>query len=98
MKINKNILIKVSFAIGFSISIYGAYLKISHIHGQVILMAIGVMAYLIFILIALNEIFSSPRINKSEKIMWTICLFLLGPITGFVYLLSGRKRIISISE
>ena len=98
MKINKNILIKVSFAIGFSISVYGAFLKISHMHGQVVLLAIGSIAYLIFILIALNEIFSSPRINKTEKIMWTICLFLLGPIAGFLYLLSGRKRIIPVSE
>jgi nitric oxide reductase large subunit len=98
MKINKNILIKILFAIGFSITAYGAYLKISHIHGHVVLFAIGVIANLIFILIALNEIFSSSRIKKTEKIMWTICLFLLGSIAGFVYLLSGRKRIIPVSE
>lgn len=97
-KIFRDTLLNISFAVGFSISIYAAYLKTFHLHGSVVLLVIGGLSTLIFILIALNEIFSSTRINKSEKIMWTICLILLSSISGFVYLLSGRKRIIPISE
>jgi hypothetical protein len=91
-------LINTSFAIGFSISIYAAYLKTYHLHSSVVLLAFGGIATLIFILTALNEIFGSTRIKKSEKIMWTICIILLSFLAGFVYLLSGRKRIIPVSE
>jgi hypothetical protein len=85
-KIFRDTLLNISFAVGFSISIYAAYLKTFHLHGSVVLLVIGGLSTLIFILIALNEIFSSTRINKSEKIMWTICLILLSSISGFVYL------------
>jgi hypothetical protein len=98
MKIKSSILIKTSFAFVFSISIYETYLKISHIYIPHLLLAIGGIATLVFILIALDEIFRSTRINKPEKIMWTICIILLSPISGFVYLLTGRKRIIPIFQ
>ncbi|MCX6326519.1 MAG: hypothetical protein NT144_07705 [Bacteroidia bacterium] len=96
--ITRDTLINTSFSIGFSITIYEAYLKTYHLHGAVVLLVLGGIATLTFILTALNEIFSSTRIKKSEKIMWTICILLLSYLAGFVYLLSGRKRIIPISE
>ena len=92
----RDTLINISFAVGFGISIYAAYLKTFHVNTSVALLVLGGIATLTFILTSLNEVFGSTRINKSEKIMWTICLILLTYISGFVYLLSGRKRIISV--
>ena len=86
--------INVSFAIGFSLTSYVAYLKTYHQHIPVLLLLLGIIATLVFIWMALSEVYSSQRITKSEKIMWTICLILLFNLAGFVYLLAGRKRIL----
>jgi hypothetical protein len=94
----RDTLINTSFSIGFCITIYESYLKTFHLHGSVVLLVLGGIATLTFMLTALNEIFGSTRIKKSEKIMWTIGIILLSYLAGFVYLLSGRKRIIPISE
>jgi hypothetical protein len=45
----------------------------------------------------LYEIWNSYRIDKNEKIMWTIAFIfmgILGAIAGIVYLLMGRKRVV----
>ena len=97
-KVIRDITIYFSFAIGLSIFIYSAYLKADNSQIPFFLLSVGGIATLIFILSVLNEVFSSRRINLSEKIMWTICIILISPLTGFVYLLTGRKRILPISE
>jgi type IV secretory pathway component VirB8 len=51
----------------------------------------------VFVVSALTEVWRSVRINKNEKIMWTIAFIFmgfLGAIAGIVYLLLGRKRIV----
>jgi hypothetical protein len=98
MKISKNILIKVSLAVGLGAVLLGAFFKISHWQGAHTLYIGGLVATLVYMVIVLYEVFRSTRINKSEKIMWTICIILLSPITGLVYILSGRKRIIPVSK
>lgn len=97
-KVIRDITIYSSFAIGFSIFIYATYLKTGNLQSPVLLLSFCGIATLIFILSVLNEVLSSRRINLSEKIMWTVCIILLTPLTGFVYLLAGRKRILPISE
>jgi type IV secretory pathway component VirB8 len=49
----------------------------------------------VFVVSALSEVWRSERIDKNEKIMWTIAFVFmgfLGAIAGIVYLLLGRKR------
>ncbi|WP_395808502.1 hypothetical protein [Daejeonella sp.] len=46
----------------------------------------------IYIIMALNEIYTSNRVNLIEKIMWTISFIGLGWIAGLIYLLFARKR------
>jgi hypothetical protein len=93
-----DILISTSYAIGAGFSIYTAYLKTYHLNFSIVILVVGIFSTLIFILIALNEILSSTRIEKSEKIMWTICLILLSFLSGFVYLIAARRRIIPVSR
>jgi hypothetical protein len=93
-----SIVLIITFAVGLCISAYEAYLKTFHLSGSIVILIIGALSTLIFILTSLNEVLSSTRIKKSEKIMWTICLILLNWITGFVYLISGRKRIIPVNS
>jgi hypothetical protein len=51
----------------------------------------------VFIVAALSEIWGSVRINSNEKFMWTIAFIfmgILGALSGMLYVLMGRKRII----
>jgi hypothetical protein len=98
IKSSRDTLITVNFAIGFSFLLIASILRISHWQGAQTLLIGGFVATLVYMVIALYEVFKSTRINKPEKIMWTICIILLSPIAGLVYMLSGRKRIIPISE
>jgi len=98
MKINRDLLIKASFILGFIISFIGVFFKISHWHGALVLLFIGLAASLIFMAISIYEISKSTKIYKPEKIMWIICIILICNLAGLIYLILGRKRITTASE
>lgn len=52
-------------------------------------------SYLIFIGTAISEVIISKRIHNAEKKMWTIAFVLMSFISGLLYFLVGRKRIVS---
>jgi hypothetical protein len=93
MKTNRDILIKTSFILSFCLSCIGFWLTFHHGKGADIYLILGLTFHLAFLSIALYEIFRSSRISKTEKIIWTICLVLLGSIGGLIYLLLLRKNI-----
>jgi hypothetical protein len=41
------------------------------------------------------EIWQSAKIERNEKIMWTIAFLFLGGLVGLLYIFVGRKRIVS---
>jgi hypothetical protein len=41
------------------------------------------------------EIWQSGKIERIEKIMWTIAFLFLGGLAGLLYILLGRKHIVS---
>jgi hypothetical protein len=94
MKINRDILLKPSFFVGLIIAFIAAFFKISHWAGVYPLIIVGLAASLIFMITAIYEVSVSTRIEKSEKIMWIVCLILICNLAGFFYIYSGRKRII----
>jgi type IV secretory pathway component VirB8 len=72
-------------------------MKILHLPGAEELLIVAVVSNGVFVVSALIEVWRSVRIDKNEKIMWTIAFVfmgLLGAIAGIVYLLLGRKRIV----
>jgi hypothetical protein len=71
----------------------GALMKITHLPGSEALLIIGILGNAVFIVCALNEVWTSMRIDKNEKIMWTIALFFLGTLGSLIYFLLGRKRV-----
>lgn len=85
-----------SFFISLVMSLVGALMKILHLPGADQLLIIGMVSNGVFVVSALSELWRSARIDKNEKIMWTIAFVFmgyLGAIAGIVYLLLGRKRI-----
>jgi hypothetical protein len=95
MRNSKDILLYTTFLIGFVIAFVYTFLKISHMPLYWPILAIGIIATLIFMFYAIIEVVNSGQIKTSEKIMWTICLIFLSNLTGFIYLLWGRKRILA---
>ena len=91
----KETLTTTSFTAGIGITLIGAYLKIIHAPAAETILIIGIITSLFFIAIAIYEVNTSHRIDRSEKVMWTIGLLLMSSITGLVYILSGRSRIVS---
>jgi hypothetical protein len=71
----------------------GALMKITHLPGSEALLIIGILGNAVFIVSALNEVWTSMRIDKNEKIMWTVALFFLGTLGSLIYFLIGRKRV-----
>lgn len=72
-------------------------MKILHLPGAEQLLIVGMVTNGVFVVTALSEVWRSERIDKNEKIMWTIAFIFigfLGTIAGIVYLLLGRKRIV----
>ena len=89
------LLIKTSFLMSIFCAIVGSWLKLAHIHGSATLFVIAILTAVVFIILCLTEIIRSTKLNRSEKLMWTVGLIFMGNITGIVYLLSGRKRIVT---
>lgn len=94
---NIGIVVKWSFVISLVFELLGALMKILHLPGADQLLIVGMVANGVFIVAALSEIWGSVRINSNEKFMWTIAFIfmgILGALSGMLYVLMGRKRII----
>ena len=93
---NLGTIVTWSFFISLFMSLVGALMKILHLPGADQLLIIGMVSNGVFVVSALSEVWRSVRIDKNEKIMWTIAFVFmgfLGAIAGIVYLLMGRKRV-----
>lgn len=93
---NLGTIVKWSFFISLVFSLVGAFMKILHLPGADQLLIIGMVSNGVFVVSALSEVWRSERIDKNEKIMWTIAFVFmgfLGAIAGIVYLFMGRKRV-----
>jgi predicted membrane channel-forming protein YqfA (hemolysin III family) len=85
------------FFISLVLVLAGAFMKILHLPGAEQLLIVGMVTNGVFVVAALSEVWRSERIDKNEKIMWTIAFIFmgfLGTMAGIVYLLLGRKRVV----
>lgn len=81
------------FLVSFSIILIGTFLKIMNWGFTEPTIIIGLLCTLSYIILGIFEVNNSPKIDKPEKYMWAIAFIFFGFITGLVYLISGRKRI-----
>lgn len=75
-------------------SFIGAYIKIMHLPGVELILAIAFVLLVVFIVTGFKEIWYSNRIPESEKTMWLIGFFFMSWITGLIYFWLGRKRVV----
>ena len=86
-------ILKISFCISLIGITAGTVLKIMHSTFAELLLQISISSYLLFAVLTLYEVLQSNRIEKTEKIMWTIGILFLGSLVGIIYLVAGGKRI-----
>jgi len=94
---NLGTIVTWSFFISLVLVLVGAFMKILHLPGAEQLLIVGMVTNGVFVVAALSEVWRSERIDKNEKIMWTIAFIfmgVLGTMAGIVYLLLGRKRVV----
>ena len=81
------------FLIAFALTVIGAVMKIMHQPGADTLMMVSLVAFAIFIALAIYEVVSSPAFSRSEKVMWVVALIFFSGIAGLIYLLAGRRHL-----
>lgn len=82
-----------SFVSSFIIALIGAWLKIIHSTRAEIVLFIGIAATLVFVVTAMYELRTSPRIGNIEKTLWTLAFIFFSGITGLIYFFIRTKRI-----
>ena len=87
-------LYKIAFFLSTVTVITGLAAKIMHIPSGQILIPIGLFFTLVYAIIALYEIYKSDKVTLEEKIMWTVGFVVLCTVTGLLYLIMGRSRIL----
>jgi len=92
---NTKKIIIISFICSFFITIVGALYKIMHWPYANILLSVGLLCSLFYVVLCFMEISNSRRVTGLEKLMWLVGFIFISQITGLVYLVSARKRIIS---
>ncbi len=85
---------KFAFLGSILTGIIGLAAKIMHIPFGQILILMGLVFTMVYVIIALYEIYRSDRITLDEKIMWTAGFILISTVTGLLYLIMGRMRIL----
>jgi len=88
-------LLRFSFYIGLASILVGAMLKLSHIQHAKPFLVIGILLSIVYLTMSLREIWTSIRVNKEEKIIWTIAFILMNTLTGLIYFMFGRKRVVA---
>lgn len=91
-------LYKIAFFLSIVTSTTGLAAKIMHFPGGLILILLSALFSIVYVMIALYEIYKSDRITLDEKLMWTAGFILGCTVAGLFYLVIGRPRILSEFE
>jgi len=83
-----------SFVLFIVVTIIGSLFRIMHWPFSIMILEIGFLLLIFFIIVSVNEILKSKKIDGTEKFMWVMGLLFFGIFTGLLYLLGSRKKII----
>ena len=92
--INKATFLTITLAVLTICIVVGIAFKILHYPLSEAILSIGLIAALLFTIVALTEIWSSRSIGVAEKVMWATGFIVLNGLAAMLYLLAARKRIL----
>lgn len=88
----KFILYKWSLVLSTILIIVGAMMKILHLYFGSAVLLIGMILSIIYIVLGIYDVFTNPKISKSEKIMWQTAFIFFNALTGILYLSRFKKN------
>ena len=91
--LNKNLLI-TAYLFSLVVLIIAVLLKILHLPFGEDFIVVALLITIFFSALSLYEIWSSKRIDQSEKIMWTFSFIFFNSFAAIIYILVARKRIL----
>jgi len=81
-----------SLIISIAITLLGAIWKILHLPGASPILSFGLFIGLIYIVIALIEIFKTESKTLLDKLLWLVGFILVSWITGLIYYNTEFKK------
>ena len=94
MDTSNNSLFKNLFFLASLITIVGVISKVTHVNGAEIVLIASFIPTLSYVTIGIYEVNVSNKIDRSEKIMWTVGFIFTNFFAALLYLLNARKRIV----
>ena len=82
-----------SFAAGLISTCLAAFMRLQGHPSSVNLMIIGLVFALLFMILALIEIWNADHFQQRDRVMWSIAVVFLGTIGGLIYFMRGRIRV-----
>lgn len=87
-------IVRISFATGIFCVIIAGVLKIQHWQWSYEVAVIGWVIYYVFVAAAIFELYKSRYVKKWKRVVCMILLLLPIGLTGVVYMLVVRKRLL----
>lgn len=81
----------IALIIGWVLVLFGVLRKILHYPGADDLLVVGMIGVLLYTVIGLYEIFSSPRLPLREKTLWLLGFLFVNGVTALVYAILRRQ-------
>jgi hypothetical protein len=91
----KGKIIRLSFILASFTILIGAWFKILHYPYANVLLVMGLVAIILSTVLSLHEIHTSQKVNTTEKIVWTLGFLFMNWVTGLIYIIAGRKSVLS---
>jgi hypothetical protein len=95
MKKNMRLYLTLALFLGFAATLVGSLCK--HYYKEApyeIISMLGYAAFYVFAGLGVYEVQNSTRIGTGERRMWTVFLVVMPTITGLIYLISGREKVV----
>jgi uncharacterized membrane protein HdeD (DUF308 family) len=85
-------ILPISFAVSFCATAMAAFMRVQHSPFATNLMVAGLVFALIFMVMAVVEIWNTDRVKDNKRVFWTLAVVLFGSLGGLMYFMIGRRR------
>lgn len=85
-------ILPISFAVSLCATVIAAFMRLQHSPFATDLMVAGLLFALIFMVMAVIEIWNTDRVKDNNRVLWTLVVVLFGTLGGLIYFMVGRRR------
>ncbi|MGB4770716.1 MAG: PLDc N-terminal domain-containing protein [Chitinophagaceae bacterium] len=85
-------ILPVSFAVSFCATVLAAFMRLQHSPFASNFMIVGLLFAVIFMVMAVVEIWNTDRVKDNNRVFWTLAVVLFGTLGGLLYFMIGRRK------